>query len=106
MALFRAFARAAGFTEVVAQGSLVKFGPVELAESATLRVQRLYPKTLFKPAVRTMLVPRPMTARIGGQPVTGVALLRWCRDVIDAVVGRPPSSTAVNSAPPQSTATR
>jgi len=103
VALFRAFARAAGFTEVVAQGSLVKFGPVELAESATLRVQRLYPKTLFKPAVRTMLVPRPMTARIGGQPVTGVALLRWCRDVIDAVVGRPPSSTAVNSAIAQST---
>jgi transcription-repair coupling factor (superfamily II helicase) len=105
VALFRVFARAAGFTEVVAQGSLVKFGPVELAESATLRVQRLYPKTLFKPAVRTMLVPRPTTARIGGQPVTGVALLHWCRDVIDAVLGRPPSSTALASTALASSAT-
>ena len=96
VARFRAFARAAGFSEVVAQGSLVKFGPVELAESAALRVQRLYPKTLIKPAVRTMLVPRPVTARIGGQPVSGVDLLRWCRDVIDAVAGRPPSSEVLS----------
>ena len=31
--------------------------------------------------------PRPMTARIGGQPVRDVELLEWCRAVLDAVVG-------------------
>jgi transcription-repair coupling factor (superfamily II helicase) len=59
---------------------------VELPESAQLRLQRLYPKSLVKSAVRTILVPKPMTARVGGQPLRDVELLRWCRDVIEAVL--------------------
>jgi len=86
VASFRAHARAAGLTDVTLQGNLVRFGPVDLPESGVLRMQRLYPKTLFKPAVRTMLVPRPMTARVGGRPVLDVALLAWCREVVDAVL--------------------
>jgi transcription-repair coupling factor (superfamily II helicase) len=86
VASFRAHARRAGLTDVTLQGNLVRFGPVDLPESAVLRMQRLYPKTLFKPAVRTMLVPRPTTARVGGSPVLDVALLAWCREVVDAVL--------------------
>ena len=40
-------------------GPHIRFGPVDLPESGRLRVQRLYPKTVVKPAVRTILVPRP-----------------------------------------------
>ena len=47
----------------------MRFGPVELPESQQLRLQRLYPGTLVKDALRTMLVPKPMTARVGGQPL-------------------------------------
>ena len=86
VARFRAHARTAGLAEVTLQGSLVRFGPVELPESAVLRLQRLYPKSLVKPAVRTILVPRPMTARVGGQPVRDVELLDWCRGVVDSVL--------------------
>ncbi len=84
---FRAHARRAGITEVTLQGNLVRFAPVELPDSATLRVQRLYPKTVVKPAVRTMLVPRPTTARVGGQPLRDTELLAWCRGVVDALEG-------------------
>ena len=42
-------------------------GRVELPEGQQLRLQRLYPKSLVKDAVRTILVPKPMTARVGGQ---------------------------------------
>ena len=88
VATFRAHARRAGLSDVTLQGTMVRFGPVDLPESGVLRMQRLYPKTVFKPAVRTMLVPRPMTARVGGQPVLDVALLAWCRG--SSTTARPP----------------
>jgi transcription-repair coupling factor (superfamily II helicase) len=51
-----------------------------LRESQTLRLQRLYPKSVVKAPVRTILVPRPTDAppgRFGGQPLRDVPLLRW-----------------------------
>jgi len=82
---FRAHARRAGVTEVTLQGNYVRLAPVELPDSATLRLQRLYPKTVVKPALRTILVPRPTTARVGGQPLRDTELLAWCRGVVDAL---------------------
>jgi transcription-repair coupling factor (superfamily II helicase) len=55
-------------------------------DSRQVRVQRLYPKTLLKPAVRTMLVPTPKTASIGGQPLRDTELLTWCGEIIRSVL--------------------
>jgi transcription-repair coupling factor (superfamily II helicase) len=86
VAAFRHHARRAGLTDVAAQGRFVRFAPVELPESATLRLKRLYPGAVIKPAVRTVLVPFPTTARVGGQPLHGPEVLAWARQLIDAVV--------------------
>jgi transcription-repair coupling factor (superfamily II helicase) len=86
VARFRILARRAGLTEVALAGNSIRFAPVELPESAQLRLQRLYPGTLVKHAVRTILVPKPMTARVGGQPLHDVELLHWCRDLVLAVL--------------------
>ncbi|HZU55646.1 MAG TPA: transcription-repair coupling factor [Actinocrinis sp.] len=86
VALFRAHARSAGLTEIAMQGNYIKFAPVELRESQLMRLQRVYPKSLNKAPTQTILVPKPMTQRIGGQPVTGLELLAWCRALIDAVI--------------------
>ncbi len=86
VALFRAHARTAGLTEIAMQGNYVKFAPVDLRESQLMRLQRVYPKSLNKAPTHTILVPKPMTQRIGGQPVTGLELLAWCRALIDAVI--------------------
>lgn len=83
---FRNVARAAGLTDVTTQGQYVRFAPVELAESATLRLKRLYPGTVLKPAIRTILVPFPTTARIGGRPLSGHEVLDWARDLIANVL--------------------
>jgi transcription-repair coupling factor (superfamily II helicase) len=48
---------------------------------------RLYPGTVVKVATRTILVPRPTTARVGGTPITGLPLLDWARVLVDAVLG-------------------
>jgi transcription-repair coupling factor (superfamily II helicase) len=85
VAALRAKVRASGLSEVVAQGAKIRFFPVELPESATLRLNRLYPGTIIKPAVRTILVPRPATARVGGEPLRDTELLGWVVDLIDAV---------------------
>ena len=41
--------------------------PVSLPESRVVRLQRLYPKSIVKAPVETILVPRPGTPVVGGQ---------------------------------------
>src|SRR5262252_6790154 len=82
VARLRTAARRAGLTDITAAGNHIRFAPVVLPDSRQVRVQRLYPKTLLKPAVRTMLVPVPRTAAIGGQPLRDTELLTWCGEVI------------------------
>jgi len=86
VARLRTAARRAGLTDITAAGNHIRFAPVELPDSRQVRVQRLYPKTVLKPAVRTMLVPVPKTAPIGGQPLRDTELLSWCGEVIRSVL--------------------
>src|SRR5579875_2690779 len=108
VARLRARARRAGLTEITAQGNHIRFAPVDLPDSRQVRVARLYPRTVLKPAVRTMLVPAPRarpggaggtrrgagaTARAGGPVALGAPplrdgeLLAWCEELIEAVLG-------------------
>jgi transcription-repair coupling factor (superfamily II helicase) len=87
VARLRIKARRAGLTEITAQGNQIRFGPVDLPDSAQLRLKRLYPGSIVKPAVGTMLVPRPTTARVAGTPLRDVAVLTWAEEVIESVLG-------------------
>jgi transcription-repair coupling factor (superfamily II helicase) len=86
VARLRTAARRAGLTDITAAGNHIRFAPVELPDSRQVRVQRLYPKTVLKPTVRTMLVPVPKTAAIGGQPLRDTELLTWCGEVIRSIL--------------------
>ncbi len=86
VARFRARARQAGIGEVTIAGKNVRFAPVSLPESRVVRLLRLYPKSVVKTTVDTILVPRPQAPGAGGGPITGVALLEWARSVIDSVI--------------------
>jgi transcription-repair coupling factor (superfamily II helicase) len=112
VARLRAQARQAGLTDITQQGGNIRFSPVELPDSRQVRVQRLYPRTLLKPAVRTMLVPVPkaapgtrpgsgstragtgQTVSIGAPPLRGADLLAWCEELIEAVLGDSAGHTA------------
>jgi transcription-repair coupling factor (superfamily II helicase) len=106
VARFRARARQAGISEVTIAGRNVRFAPVDLPESRVVRLHRLYPRSIVKTQVGTLLVPRPQTPStaqvIGGRPIDGVALLEWARTVLDSVIDpdRAPSSqpSSANSA--------
>jgi transcription-repair coupling factor (superfamily II helicase) len=97
VALFRARARRAGIKEVTIAGRHVRFAPIVLPDSRVVRLQRLHPKSIVKPQVETLLVPRPL-APVGGhpipQPISGMALLEWARGVIDTVIDPAPPSAA------------
>ena len=80
VARLRVRARAAGVGEIVLAGQRVRFHPVDLAESRQLRLTRLYPGTLVKPAVRTIQVPRPTTGS-----TSDMDLVDWVRDVLDVL---------------------
>ncbi|WP_166136599.1 transcription-repair coupling factor [Nocardioides ochotonae] len=86
VARFRARARQAGVGEVTIAGKNVRFAPVSLPESRVVRLNRMYPRSIVKPQVDTILVPRPQTAPVGGKPIDGIALLEWARHVIDAII--------------------
>jgi len=85
VARFRGRARQAGLTEVQAQGRFVRFAPVDLPDSAVVRLNRLHPKSVVKAGLRTMLVPRPLSGSHGGPP-RDEELLAWTRKVIDTVI--------------------
>ncbi len=91
VARFRARARQAGLTDVTVAGNYVRFAPVSLPESGRVRLARLYPRSIVKDNVRTILVPRPTTAPVAGQPLRDEALLDWAREVVDTVVDREPA---------------
>ncbi|WNI15841.1 transcription-repair coupling factor [Actinacidiphila sp. ITFR-21] len=83
----RMLARRFGVSDITLQGANVRFGPVELRESQELRLQRIYPRSLIKPAAKQVMVPRPATARIGGKPVVGRELLQWTAEFLTTVLG-------------------
>ena len=82
----RMLARKVGVTDITLQGSNVRFGPVDLRESQELRLSRLHPRAVLKPATHQVLVPRPSTARIGGKPVVGRELLQWTADFLTTIL--------------------
>jgi transcription-repair coupling factor (superfamily II helicase) len=104
VARLRAVARGAGLTDITLQANHIRFGPVELPESRQVRVQRLYPGTVLKSAVRTMLVPVPkavpgtragsgstragtgQTISLGAPPLRDTELLAWCEELIGSVL--------------------
>jgi transcription-repair coupling factor (superfamily II helicase) len=95
VARFKVLCRHYGVTEVSLQGNLVRFTPLELAESAQVRLQRLYDRAHYKQAVSTMSVPRPKgvvkpdgsfaEVKFGGEPLRDIPLLTWCGEVLASV---------------------
>ena len=59
VAALRVMAKRLGITEVILQGNFLRIGEVLLPESTQLRMQRLYPGTLIKNAIKVILIARP-----------------------------------------------
>jgi len=97
IARLRIRARTSGVSEIVAQGNMIRFAPVELVEWQVARLKRLYPKALIKPAIRSILVPKPKAGSgFDVRDVTDAELIAWCVEVLDQIL--PVEDTADGSA--------
>ncbi|HJF75560.1 MAG TPA: transcription-repair coupling factor, partial [Brevibacterium linens] len=87
VARLRIRARASGVNDIVMQGNFIRFGPVELSDSQVVRLKRLYPKSLLKPALRSVLVPKPMAGSgFDSKEMTDSDILRWAHQFLDAIL--------------------
>ena len=87
IARLRGLLKSLGITEVISAGKSVRLSPVELPESRALRLARLYPGTVIKPATRTITVPRPTATRLGGpqQETSNVEIVDWVSQLVTSV---------------------
>ncbi|WP_433278437.1 transcription-repair coupling factor [Pseudonocardia xinjiangensis] len=83
VAAFRQTCRSLGVAEVAVAGNGIRIGPVDLPDSAQMRLKRLHPKAVYRPAARAVVVPKPVeSGRIGGAPLRDVELLEWCAKLL------------------------
>ena len=93
VARLRALARTRGLREVVLTGQQVRLAPLELPDSVKVRLNRLYPKSVVKTTIDTVLVPRPKEPGIGGRAVSGAPLLEWVEKVVRDLTPEPASAS-------------
>jgi transcription-repair coupling factor (superfamily II helicase) len=109
VARLRVLLRRYGLADVSVQGKYLRLAPLELAESAQLRLQRLYPKSIVKQSLGTVLVPlpgAPAAGRLTSGPVTDTALIEWVRDLVRAVLPAPEPQPGDSRPQAPETATR
>ncbi len=85
IAKLRVLARKIGVSEIVQQGKVIKFAPLELPDSRILRLNRLYPGTQIRATVRTIQVPAPLTSLVNGQVLKNQELLTWITKLLHEV---------------------
>ena len=87
VAQLRALAKSHGIHEVVASGKFLRLTPLTLPESRQLRLNRLYPGSLYKGPTRTILVTLPKNpAWSPSKPaaeIVDTSLLTWVTEVVD-----------------------
>jgi len=83
VARLRTLAKSKNLTEVVWQGKHLKIAPIVLAESAQMRVMRIYPGTLVKLATKSLLVARASAPNwLENAPVGDNSILSWAMEVL------------------------
>jgi transcription-repair coupling factor (superfamily II helicase) len=97
VAQLRAQAKLVKLTEVVVQGKFLRLAPLTLPESKQLRLSRLYPGSLYKPAMSTVLVALPKSPAWNPSQnmpeIVDTSLLAW---VVEAVnqLSEPPKASS------------
>ena len=76
IAKLRILARKAKLSEIILSNKKVKFAPVILPDSRSVRLTRLYPGSVLRPTVRSIVLPSP----------EGAAIIPWAQEVITSVI--------------------
>ena len=90
VATLRASARKLGIREMIQQGKNMRISPIKLPESKQLKLQRLYPGSMYKGASNVALValPVPEWSPLGDKPkLRDTSVIAWATSVLQELLG-------------------
>jgi transcription-repair coupling factor (superfamily II helicase) len=105
VARLRLLCRRYGITEVSATGSAgqhstLRLSPLTLADSAQIRLKRMYPSATYRATTATVQVPIPRVGTgIGAPRVRDVELAQFVADLVLALDGRPKGEVDITAVP-------
>jgi transcription-repair coupling factor (superfamily II helicase) len=91
VAILRASARKLGIQEMIFQGKNLRISPIKLAESRQLRIQRIYPGSLYKGATNVALIALPAHdwSPLGErEKLRDTSLIAWATSVLQELTGK------------------
>ena len=104
VARLRLVCRHYGVTEVGATGTgsatTLRLSPLVLADSAQLRLKRVYPGSNYRPTTSMVQVPIPRTGGIGAPRIRDLELVQMVSDLLLALDGRPKGEIDMTSFAP------
>ncbi|MCI1901945.1 MAG: transcription-repair coupling factor, partial [Bifidobacteriaceae bacterium] len=83
VARLRLKARGLGISEIMAQGSRVRFAKVDPPESLQMRLSRIYRGTVYRPVTHTLLIPSPFQGSLTGPELSSEQVIEWVNQVLD-----------------------
>ena len=89
VAALRFRAKQLGLTEILLQGRKLRISPVKFAESKVIKLERIYPGSIYKSATNVALVALPQGAnRLLGEnsDLVDNSLINWVSEVIDELI--------------------
>ena len=87
VASLRIFARTLGIAEIAIAGKNLRITPVDLPESAQIKLNRLYPGSIYKTASQTVLVARPQSPNwIQAGQVGDTSTLAWVDSILKNLI--------------------
>ena len=87
VAQLRNMAKEFELQEVVLQGKFLKLAPIKLPESATLKLNRIYPGSIVKVATNSVLVARTTAPNwIEGSDIGDTSVLAWANEVLTNII--------------------
>ena len=86
VARLRHQARKAGVSDILVQGTRIKFHPVELPDSKQVRLKRLYSGANYRAAAKTLQVPMPRESKAINSPnLRDVELVQWVANFLSSM---------------------
>lgn len=90
VARLRLLCRASGITDVSAPSSAtVRLAPMDLPDSAQVRLKRMYPGGHYRATTSTVQVPIPRDGGVGAPRIRDVELVQMVANLVTALAGKP-----------------
>ncbi|OBK95866.1 transcription-repair coupling factor [Mycobacterium asiaticum] len=101
VARLRLLCRASGITEVSApSAATVRLSPLNLPDSAQVRLARMYPGARYRATTSTVQVPIPRTGGVGAARLRDVELVQMVADLVTALAGIPQQDIGITNPEP------